>query len=93
MAELALNVTCPHGLAGRLFGQSKKLLCSIQVLGVGMDRYFPGGGCQNFPLQTFFLCTSANIFFEQQLPANNFSDLFKPRSDTNRRFPFCCRQS
>ena len=32
---------------------------------------------KNSPLRTFFLCTT----------------FFEPRSDTKRRFPFCCRQS
>lgn len=40
---------------------------------LGTDHYFPGERTS----ANFFLCTSANIFFEQHLAANNtFSDLF-----------------
>ena len=38
------------------------------------------------------LCTSANIFFEQYLPANNFFQSFIT-TFWNREFFFCCRQS
>ena len=35
-----------------------------------------GGGMNNFPLNFFFLCTSANIYFEQCVPADKFFSIF-----------------
>ena len=44
---------------------------------------------KNFPLQIFFFkCTSANIFFKQHLPANNFFPIFFNHVLTQKRGSF-----